>query len=384
MQLYLSSYKLGNKQEILKEWIKNHGNKIILIANSRDIFEDGPRKEAGIKRDTEALENLGFEVKNLSLKDYFGQYEKLRKELEGYYAFYVIGGNTFSLIQAMKYSGFDQYLKEISRDSKYLYAGYSAGICVLAPRLEGLHLVDEPKNPYSSEKVTYQGIGLINYVPVPHYKSDHPESKMADNVVDYMKQNNIEYKTLHDGDVIIENLVEKIKLVTPTKEYESQVMSYKEEFLKRNEVIHGSAELEKVENYDEWMNFEERLSKKYAEDYVPSTVCLAIRERDNKMLGIIDFKHKFTDFLFNYGGNIGYSVLPEERKKGYAKEMLRLMLEKCKEVGVEKVLISCDKDNIASAKTIISNGGILENEVKDELGLGYSGTIQRYWITIKY
>ena len=383
MQLYLSSYKLGNKQEILKEWIKNHGNKIILIANSRDIFEEGPRKEAGIKRDTEALENLGFEVKNLSLKDYFGQYEKLRKELDGYYAFYVIGGNTFSLIQAMKYSGFDQYLKEISRDSRYLYAGYSAGICVLAPRLEGLHLVDEPINPYNSEKVTYQGIGLINYVPVPHYKSDHPESKMADDVVEYMKQKNIEYKTLHDGDVIIENLVEKIKLVIPTKEYESQVMEYKEEFLKRDEVIHGSAELEKVENYDEWINFEERLSKKYGEDYVPSTVCLAIRETDNKLVGIIDFKHKLTDFLFNYGGNIGYSVLPEERQKGYAKEILRLMLERCKELGVGKVLIACDKENIASAKTIISNGGILENEVKDEPGLGWSGTIQRYWINIK-
>lgn len=383
MQLYLSSYKLGNKQEILKEWIKNHGNKIILIANSRDIFEDGPRKEAGIKRDTEALENLGFEVKNLSLKDYFGQHEKLRKELEGCYAFYVIGGNTFSLIQAMKYSGFDQYLKEISRDSRYLYAGYSAGICVLAPRLEGLHLVDEPINPYNSEKVTYQGIGLINYMPVPHYKSDHPESKMADDVVEYMKQKNIEYKTLHDGDVIIENLAEKIKLVTPTKEYESQVMSYKEEFLKRDEVIHGSAELENVENYDEWINFEERLSKKYGEDYVPSTVCLAIRETDNKLVGIIDFKHKLTDFLFNYGGNIGYSVLPEERQKGYAKEILRLMIERCKELGVGKVLIACDKENIASAKTIISNGGILENEVKDEPGLGWSGTIQRYWINIK-
>lgn len=383
MQLYLSSYKLGNKQEILKKWIKEHGNKIILIANSRDIFEDGPRKEAGIRRDTESLENLGFEVKNLSLKDYFGQYEKLRKELDGYYAFYVIGGNTFSLIQAMKYSGFDQYLKEISRDSRYLYAGYSAGICVLAPRLEGLHLVDEPINPYNLEKVTYQGIGLINYVPVPHYKSDHPESKMADDVVEYMKQKNIEYKTLYDGDVIIENLVEKIKLVTPTKEYESQVMEYKEEFLKRDEVIHGSAELEKVENYDEWINFEERLSKKYGEDYVPSTVCLAIRETDNKLVGIIDFKHKLTDFLFNYGGNIGYSVLPEERQKGYAKEILRLMLERCKELGVGKVLIACDKENIASAKTIISNGGILENEVKDEPGLGCSGTIQRYWINIK-
>lgn len=383
MKLYLSSYKLGNKQEILKNWIKEHGNKIILIANSRDIFEDGPRKEAGIKRDTEALENLGFEVKNLSLKEYFGQYEKLKQELEGYYAFYVIGGNAFALRQAMKYSGFDQYLKEISTDNRYLYAGYSAGICVLAPRLEGLHLVDEPINPYNLEEVTYQGIGLINYVPVPHYKSDHPESKMVDDVIEYMKQNGIVHKTLQDGDVILENLAKKIKLVTPTKEYESQVMAYKEEFFKRNEVIDGSAGLEEVETYEEWINFEERLSKKYGENYVPSTVCLAIREVDNKLVGIIDFKHKFTDFLFNYGGNIGYSVLPEERKKGYAKEMLRLMLEKCKEVGVEKVLISCDKDNIASAKTIISNGGILENEVKDELGLGYSGTIQRYWITIK-
>ena len=75
--------------------------------------------------------------------------------------------------------------------------------------------------------------------------------------------------------------------------------------------------------------------------------------------------------------------MPEERQKGYAKEILRLMLERCKELGVGKVLIACDKENIASAKTIISNGGILENEVKDEPGLGCSGTIQRYWINIK-
>ena len=204
MKLYLSSYKLGNKTEELKKWIKEHGNKIILIPNSRDVFEDGPRKEEGIKREINSLEELGFEVKNLSLKDYFGEYEKLKRDLAGYNAFYVIGGNVFALRQAMKFSGFDRYLEEISTDDRYLYAGYSAGICLLALNLDGLHLVDEPINPYNSEVVTYQGLGLIDYVPVPHYKSDHPESKMIDDVVEYLKQKNIKFKTLQDGDVILE------------------------------------------------------------------------------------------------------------------------------------------------------------------------------------
>ena len=74
--------------------------------------------------------------------------------------------------------------------------------------------------------------------------------------------------------------------------------------------------------------------------------------------------------------------MPSERRKGYAKEMLRLILIKCKELGADKVLLTCDKENIASAKTIISNGGILENEVKDEVSLSKSGIIQRYWINL--
>lgn len=67
--------------------------------------------------------------------------------------------------------------------------------------------------------------------------------------------------------------------------------------------------------------------------------------------------------------------------KGYAKEMLRLMLCKCKESGIDKVLLTCDKPNIASAKIMIYNGGILENEVEDKVKLAKSGIIQRYWIS---
>ena len=110
--------------------------------------------------------------------------------------------------------------------------------------------------------------------------------------------------------------MESIKLVKPTKEYEKQVMEYKKEFLKNNSSFDGCAGLEEVKNYDEWLKFEERLANKYGNEYVQSTVYLAIRIKDNKVIGIMDFRHTLSDYLLKYGGNIGYSVLPLERRKG--------------------------------------------------------------------
>jgi predicted acetyltransferase len=83
--------------------------------------------------------------------------------------------------------------------------------------------------------------------------------------------------------------------------------------------------------------------------------------------------------LFNFGGHIGYGIRPSERKKGYASLMLSLALPIAKKVGLEKVLITCDKSNLGSARTIISNGGVLENEVREE-----DDIVQRYWIDIRH
>ena len=174
----------------------------------------------------------------------------------------------------------------------------------------------------------------------------------------------------------------RLKLVAPGPEHEAQVMAFRKTLLDGHERFDGCAGLEDVEDYEAWLDFEKRLAGKYGDGYVRSSVYLAVRIADGKLVGVVDFRHELTDFLLRFGGNIGYCVLPEERGQGYAKEILGLLLEICRRDGAEKVLLTCDKTNLASARTIVGNGGVLENEVADEAGLGECGMIQRYWIRL--
>lgn len=159
-------------------------------------------------------------------------------------------------------------------------------------------------------------------------------------------------------------------------------MDFRAELLRSGDGFDGCAGLESCGTYEEWADFEPRLRAKYGAGYVPSDVFLAVRVSDGRVVGVIDFRRPLTDFLLSFGGNIGYTVRPTERRKGYASEMLRLLLPFCREAGETRVLLTCDRGNEASRRTIIKNGGVLENEVPDEPGLGRSGSIQRYWIEL--
>ena len=154
-----------------------------------------------------------------------------------------------------------------------------------------------------------------------------------------------------------------------------QIEDYKNEFILNNETIHGAAKLTELST-NEWVKFVE--NTKYKETVTPGFVTahtfLAVNDTD-KIVGVINARHELNDYLLNFGGHIGYSVRKSERRKGYGKKMLNYISEFLFSLGLEKILITCDKNNIASKRTIESCGGILENEVIEE-----SRITLRYWI----
>ena len=173
-----------------------------------------------------------------------------------------------------------------------------------------------------------------------------------------------------------------LKLIRPTAAYEAQVMAYRAAMLENGDSFDGCAGLEDTDTYEQWLDFDNRLKKKYGDGYVPSEVFLALRTEDDKVVGIMDFRHFLSPFLLMYGGHVGYSVHPLERRKGYATQMLHLILPICKQFGENKVLLTCDQDNIASRRTILKNGGVLEDTVEADRELSPCGFIERYWITL--
>ena len=176
--------------------------------------------------------------------------------------------------------------------------------------------------------------------------------------------------------------MEKLKLILAPRDYGDQVMDYKREFQAAGDSMDGTGALRKCETAEEWFAHYDLLSNPATlpEGRVVSTQFLTVRETDGKLVGMLQVRHYLNDYLEQFGGHIGYSVRPSERRKGYAKEQLRQALIWCKEeLGLEKVLITCLTDNEASRKTILAHGGVYENTVHEP---DDNEDIERYWITL--
>ncbi|MCL1791640.1 MAG: GNAT family N-acetyltransferase [Peptococcaceae bacterium] len=159
--------------------------------------------------------------------------------------------------------------------------------------------------------------------------------------------------------------MDAIKLVTPCQEMETEALDYRKEHYNFGEkIIHGSSLFDQTDSYDEWLRHLARNSRleTVERDWVVSTVFFGLRERDGKIIGVIELRHELNDFLREYGGHIGYAVRPSERGKGYATEMIRLMLAHGKSLRLDNVMISCYKDNLPSARVIEKSGGVLARE----------------------
>ena len=170
-----------------------------------------------------------------------------------------------------------------------------------------------------------------------------------------------------------------LELVPPDASWTAAVWDYKAEFEAVGDVLAGTADLGVAADFAIWL-------ADLRADGSPDTVrpgrvmadtYLAVRRSDRWLVGMVNIRHTLNDDLFRFGGHIGYSVRPGERRKGYAKELLRLALNKCKGLKLDHVLVTCDSENEASARTIRANGGVLENRVPE--GDGFT---DRYWIEV--
>ncbi|HCJ31786.1 MAG TPA: GNAT family N-acetyltransferase [Firmicutes bacterium] len=179
--------------------------------------------------------------------------------------------------------------------------------------------------------------------------------------------------------------MERFYLEEPSLERKDEIIEYLDEFVKYNSNINGTGSLDKI--YDGY-TFEEALERclnmkneLYAKSInrVPGKTFLLIRKNDNKIVGTINIRWNLSEKMLEFGGHIGYGIRPTERRKGYNKIQLYLVLLEAQKLNLDKVMLDCSVDNLGSDKTIKALGGILERCELDEADNTMTNV---YWINV--
>ena len=170
-------------------------------------------------------------------------------------------------------------------------------------------------------------------------------------------------------------------LTKPDETMLDQIAAYRQAFLDSGDSMDGTGSLRRQEDPAQWLA-DNKLKEDPAtvpENRVPATQFVGLDGEGGELVGMIQVRWYFNDYLRQFGGHIGYSVHPAHRKKGCAKEMLRQVLPKCRELGLDKVLVTCDDINEASRRTILANGGVYESTVYEP---DENIHLERYWIAL--
>ena len=170
-----------------------------------------------------------------------------------------------------------------------------------------------------------------------------------------------------------------VQLVLPSLKYRASYLQALEE--SKGET--GETQLNKPEENQSFEDFVQQLHDNargvnLPKGWVPASMFWLIDNEE--VIGRTHIRHELNDYLFKHGGHIGYYIRPSKRNMGYGKKILELSLAEAKKLGLKKVLVTCDDDNIGSQKIIEANGGVLENKVSTEEGKPQTC---RYWIEIK-
>jgi len=180
--------------------------------------------------------------------------------------------------------------------------------------------------------------------------------------------------------------VDTIRLISPDQDHAKDIWAFRSEILENDadseDLFAGCMTLDTCSSVEEWIRICELRSNKATcgevGSRVPSDTYLAVRQSDDRIVGIIDLRYHIDHpILGTWGGHCGYSVRPSERGKGYGKEMLRLNIQNARKLGIEKMLVTCNTDNLASEKTILANGGVFEKTIDVD-----GAQMKRYWITV--
>lgn len=176
-------------------------------------------------------------------------------------------------------------------------------------------------------------------------------------------------------------LDETLVLVKPDGSYAEEIVSYRREMLLAESSMDGCGPLRRMEDPYEWLRTNEIYAnpETVPENLVQSTQFVLTKAGEKRILGMLQVRHYFNEYLEKYAGHIGYSVRPSERRNGYAAWMLHESLRFCREIGLSRVLVSCLTENEGSRRTILANGGVYETTVHEPKGNVW---LERYWITV--